>query len=75
VKPEMAESLWFLWFAREPESGPDESQLLGIYSTEDLANTAMERAALLPEFKKTPDDRLLVARCLLDRDNWVAGFG
>jgi hypothetical protein len=70
----MTKSVWILWFSREPEVEPDESQILGIYSTENLANKAMQRAALLPEFNKTPDDRLNVYRRPLDSDDWVTGF-
>jgi hypothetical protein len=74
MRPDLAKSVWTLWFSREPEFSRDESQLLGIYSTEDLANKAMERAALLPEFKKTPEDQLGVYHQPLDWDDWTTGF-
>lgn len=70
----MKERIWTLWFVREPADGPDVEKLLGVYSTEELANAARERAALLPGFNETPDDRLLVVDEPMDTDDWDSGF-
>ena len=70
----MTKSTWSLWFFRESDDGPDVEKLLGVYSTEELANAARERAMLLPEFNETPDDKLVVWRDDLDMDGWTSGF-
>ncbi|MBV9834252.1 MAG: hypothetical protein JO055_07605 [Alphaproteobacteria bacterium] len=71
----MTNHVWSLFFIREYDDAPDEEKLLGIYSTEELANAARERAMLLPEFKEMmPNDKLVVWREDLDSDGWESGF-
>lgn len=70
----MEKRIWTLWFVREPTDGPDVEKLLGVYSTEELANAARERAALVPGFNETPDDTLLVVDEPLDWVGWTSGF-
>ena len=66
---------WILLFIREYEDESDVEKLLGIYSTEELANAARERAMLLPEFKEMmPNDQLVVWPEDLDSDGWESGF-
>ncbi|MGE0426121.1 MAG: hypothetical protein AB7O88_27930 [Reyranellaceae bacterium] len=70
----MAIYAWTLWFIREHDEDPDVENLIGVYSTEELANAAKERATLLPQFNETPNDTLAVSRDELDTDGWETGF-
>lgn len=66
---------WVLLFIQENDDASDVEKLLGIYSTEELANAARERAMLLPEFKEMmPNERLVVWPEDLDSDGWESGF-
>ncbi|MGE3650182.1 MAG: hypothetical protein AB7G10_17730 [Reyranellaceae bacterium] len=49
-------------------------KILGVYSTEEFANAARERAMLLPAFNERPDDTLVVWHDDLDMDGWTSGF-
>lgn len=70
----MKKRIWTLWFVRESADGPDVEQLLGLYSTEELAEAAKERAALMPGFNQTPDDALLIVDEPMDSVGWESGF-
>ena len=54
-----------------PASG--RAKVIGIYSSQDLAHAAIERARVLPGFANEPDD-FVVHRYELDKDHWPRGF-
>ena len=54
-----------------PESG--RVKVIGIYSSLERADAAMERARLLPGFLKEPD-AFVIHRYEPDKDHWPRGF-
>lgn len=70
----MTTRVWILFFVREYADAPDVEKILGVYSTEEFANAARERAMLLPAFNERPDDTLVVWHDDLDMDGWTSGF-
>jgi hypothetical protein len=48
-------------------------KVIGIYSSVDLAEAAVERARLLPGFVEQPD-AFVVERYDVDKDHWPRGF-
>jgi hypothetical protein len=56
-------------------SDSDEIKNLGIYSTEQQAEEAIERYFLLPGFNKYPRSCFIIGECELDKDKaWTDGF-
>lgn len=54
-----------------PETG--RVKVIGIYSSETLANSAMQRTRLLPGFLEEPDG-FTIERYEVDKDHWPRGF-
>jgi hypothetical protein len=54
-----------------PETG--RVKVIGIYSSEALAEAAVERTRLLPGFAEEPDG-FAIHRYELDKDHWPRGF-
>lgn len=54
-------------------NGCEETKLIGAYSSQELANTAIERASQLPGFKIFPEAFEVVAQ-KIDEDHWTEGF-
>lgn len=48
-------------------------KVIGIYSSETLAEAAMERARSLPGFIEQPDC-FTIDPCEVDKDHWPRGF-
>ncbi len=48
-------------------------QRLGVYSSEQNAQAAVERLHERPEFAQWPDG-FRICECFLDNDSWVDGF-
>ena len=63
--------LLFVVLHDPPESG--RVKVLGIYSSSELAEAALERARALPGFDKEPDV-FVIHRYELDKDHWPRGF-
>ncbi|MEV7182359.1 hypothetical protein [Kitasatospora sp. NPDC093679] len=55
------------------EQDGDDAKLLGVYSTEALAEERIHRARLLPGFAEEPDC-FHIGEYTLDRDEWTEGF-
>ena len=55
------------------ESGEDNSKLIGVYSSEELAEQAKQRSLLLPGFRDLPD-AFIIDRYEVDQDNWTTGY-
>jgi hypothetical protein len=59
------------------DRGPDDDEdekVIGIYSTEQLAERALERVKDKPGFR-LPIGRFVICPCILDFDFWADGFG
>ena len=63
--------LLFVVLHDPPESG--RVKVIGIYSSPELAEAAVERARVLPGFANEPDD-FTIHRYELDKDHWPRGF-
>ena len=65
--------VFILWHIRELENGEDETKLIGVYSTEQLAEAARERSRQLPGFRDLPDG-FIIDRYAVDKDHWTEGY-
>lgn len=65
-------SVWLLWHTYDLD-GQEESKLIGVYSTEQLANEAQERAVLLPGFRDH-SQAFVTDQYVIDDDQWTEGF-
>lgn len=54
-----------------PETG--RVKVIGIYSSEALADAAVQRTRLLPGFAEEPDG-FTIQRYEIDKDHWPRGF-
>jgi hypothetical protein len=57
----------------ELEDESEDVKLIGIYSSEGAAHSAVERLRRQPGFSDTPDG-FNVERYGVDEDHWIAGF-
>ena len=55
------------------DDGEEDVKLVGVYSSEEGAQNAIERARLLPGFRDTPDG-FVVNSYSLDEDHWTSGY-
>jgi len=53
--------------------GCDEVKLIGVYSSREMAEAAIERLASKPGFVDHPSG-FCIDPCELDQDNWAEGF-
>ena len=60
----------FLVLHGPPETG--KIKVIGIYSSEELAEAAVERARVLPGFVERPDFHII--KYDVDEDHWTRGF-
>ncbi len=51
----------------------DETKLIGVYSSREAAEAAIERLRQQPGFRERPDD-FHIGGYEIDRDHWVEGF-
>ncbi len=61
----------FLLLHNPPETG--KVKVIGIYSSEALAEAAMQRSRVLPGFVNRPDS-FAIDRYEIDEDHWTRGF-
>jgi homoserine kinase type II len=54
-------------------AGRDEVKFIGVYSTRQSAEAAVERTRKLPGFREHPDD-FHIDEYALDEDSWTEGF-
>ena len=57
----------------ELEDESEDVKLIGVYSSEDAATSAVERLRQRPGFCDTPDG-FQIDRYRIDEDRWVSGF-
>jgi hypothetical protein len=70
----MSDVVHLLWFAKEMPEGEDDIELLiGVYSSKEEANAAIERMKDKPGFADFPEC-FEVCPYPLDRDHWTEGF-
>jgi hypothetical protein len=55
------------------EDGREDVKILGVYSSEPLAQAAVRRAHALPGFRDLPNG-FEVVKIRVDRDEWSEGF-
>ena len=55
------------------EDGEESIKLIGVYSSQEAAQKAVDRLKLRPGFCDTPDG-FSIDRYLLDEDNWTDGY-
>lgn len=53
--------------------GCDETKMIGVYSSQQLAEAAIERLRQQPGFKDHPND-FFIDPYPLDQDHWTQGF-
>jgi hypothetical protein len=53
--------------------GHDETKLIGIYSTRQLAKTAIKRLSVQPGFRDKPEC-FSIDECEIDKENWTEGY-
>ena len=66
-------SVYLLWHEYEIEPKRDETKLLGVYSSRELAEDARGRLMEQPGFRDHPND-FEIAEYELNRDHWTEGF-
>ncbi len=54
-------------------SGEEDSKLIGVYSTQQLAEAARERSRQLPGFRDLPD-AFAIDSYDVDADHWTEGY-
>jgi homoserine kinase type II len=64
--------VYLLWHAHNLDE-EEEVKLLGVYSSEQKAEKARERARSLPGFRDYPEN-FHIDRYAVDRDHWTEGF-
>jgi hypothetical protein len=70
----MSDVVHLLWFAKEMPEGEDDIELLiGVYSSDEEARTAIERTRDKPGFAEFPQG-FEVCPYSLDRNHWTHGF-
>jgi hypothetical protein len=62
-----------LWFVQEKAEGEDTQLLLGVYSSEAAAKSAIQRLQDKPGFTSFPAG-FQIHPYELDRDHWTEGF-
>lgn len=73
MESQQLRSVFLLWQTHELEGGESDEKLLGVYSTEEAANSRASAARRLPGFCLSPDG-FQVVRYVVDRDEWTEGF-
>jgi hypothetical protein len=66
-------TVYLLEHVRDPD-GDEDVKILGIYSTRDAAQEAIDRSLKLPGFRDHPDG-FNIDEYTVDRDYWETGFG
>ncbi|MHB8486013.1 MAG: DUF7336 domain-containing protein [Candidatus Acidiferrales bacterium] len=67
------DSVFLLWYVRAPDSAKEDELLIGAYSTEEAAKTAIERLKGKPGFVDAPDG-FQICPYEINRDHWTEGF-
>jgi hypothetical protein len=67
------DSVFLLWYVHAPDSADEDELLIGVYSTEEEAKTAIERLKDKPGFVNAPDG-FQIHPYEINRDHWTQGF-
>lgn len=65
--------VFILWHVHEMESGEQDSKLIGVYSTRQLAEAACVRSRQLPGFRDLPNT-FVIDDYEVDADHWIEGY-
>lgn len=65
--------VFLLQHAHEKDDGEEDVKTVGIYSTRQLAEEAIERMRVQPGFKDAPDG-FHINRYRVNEDHWVEGY-
>ena len=65
--------VYLLWHVRSDDEDGDDAKLVGVYSSDALAQEAIERKEGFPGFVDHPDG-FEIARYEIDLDAWSEGF-
>jgi hypothetical protein len=65
--------VFLLWHVHELPGGEDDAELIGVYSSQESAARAQQRAAARPGFREAPDG-FCIDRYTVDQDCWVEGY-
>ena len=65
--------VYLLWHIRDTGHGDEETKLIGVYSSEEKAQQAIERLKVQPGFRDYPDD-FQIGPCTVDDTWWEEGF-
>jgi hypothetical protein len=66
-------SVFVLQHVHEREDGPEDVKLIGVYSSREKAQAAVERLIRQPGFSDAPDG-FSVDEYPVDQDHWVEGY-
>ncbi len=67
-----SQSVYLLWHGDDFDHGPD-PKLLGVYSSEQAAQSRVDRSRSLPGFCDHPD-AFVISRYTIDKDEWIEGY-
>jgi hypothetical protein len=62
-----------LWHVREDDEYKEDAKLIGVYSSDEKATSAIERLTSQPGFRDYPAG-FEISKYLLDQDHWEEGF-
>ena len=65
--------VFVLWHVKELPDGEDDAKLIGVYSSQETANSAKERMLSQPGFSDVPQG-FVIDRYEVDQDHWTEGF-
>jgi homoserine kinase type II len=69
----MKDAVYLVWHTHISDDGSEDVKLIGVYSTAEKAQGAVERAKDQPGFHDTPDG-FEISRYEIDKDHWTEGF-
>jgi hypothetical protein len=52
----------------------EETKIIGIYSSEEIANKVIDEYKTLPGFNECPLDCFTIDKYLIDNNNWEEGY-
>lgn len=64
---------YLLYYVKEHDDGHEDTELLGIFSTEENANRTLSKVIKTPEFKNTPN-LFEISTCRVNRLGWIEGY-
>jgi hypothetical protein len=66
-------TVYLLWHEYETDDGRDEEKFIGVYSTEEMAQRAIEQLRNQPGFKDIPEGFKIYPN-IVDETGWPEGF-